>query len=65
MSGLVSGEGVAIELSQAGLGSRTVAAAIDLGVQLATLLVVLIVTSAIGAGDEDAQAAVAAGRDWS
>jgi uncharacterized RDD family membrane protein YckC len=59
MSGLVSGEGVALELGHAGLGSRTVAAAIDIVVQLGLLLLVSIVTSLVGAGDSDAQAAVA------
>jgi len=58
MSGLVSGEGVAIDLRRAGLGSRTVAAAIDIAVQLAVLLVLFAVTAAVGAGDTDAQAAV-------
>jgi len=58
MSGLVSGEGVAIDLRRAGLGSRTVAAAIDIAVQLAVLLVLIGVTAAVGGGDPDAQAAV-------
>ena len=49
--GLVSGEGVAIELSRAGLGSRTIAALIDVGVQLAALFVVLILDGAL-TGDE-------------
>ena len=60
MSGLVSGEGVAIELSRAGLGSRTVAAAIDLAVQFAALLAAWSSSPRlIGAGDSAAQAAVA------
>lgn len=53
MTGLVSGEGVAIELRRAGLGSRIVAAAIDLGVQLAALLVVAIIDGLIDPGDAD------------
>ena len=57
MTGLVSGEGVPIELNHAGLGSRTVAAAIDLGVQIAMLLLLVIATGIFGAGDSDAQAA--------
>jgi len=58
MSGLVSGEGVALDLSHAGLGSRTVAAAIDIVVQIGLLLFVSVVTSLIGAGDSAEQAAV-------
>jgi len=58
MSDLVSGEGVALELRHAGLGSRSVAAGIDVGVQIAVLLVAFVITGAIGAGDADAQAAL-------
>ena len=58
MSGLVSGEGVAIELRRAGLGSRTIAGAIDFAVQAAILILLVVVTSAFGAGDSDARAAL-------
>jgi uncharacterized RDD family membrane protein YckC len=57
MTGLVSGEGVPIELNHAGLGSRTVAAALDLGIQFVTFVVVTIVTAQFIAGDSDAVAA--------
>jgi len=59
MSALVSGEGVAIDLRRAGLGSRTVAGVIDIGVEIAVLLLAVTVTSAVGAGDSAAQAALA------
>jgi len=58
VTGLVSGEGVAIELSRAGLGSRTIAAAIDIAVQIGLLIVASIVTSLLSAGDPDAQTAI-------
>jgi len=58
MSGLVSGEGVAIELRHAGVGTRTVAAVIDVAVQFAGLLLVIIITANIGQGDSAAVAAV-------
>jgi uncharacterized RDD family membrane protein YckC len=56
---LVSGEGVAIDLRRAGLGSRTVAGVIDLAIEIGVLLLVVAVTSAVGAGDPAVQAAVA------
>jgi uncharacterized RDD family membrane protein YckC len=59
MTGLVSGEGVAIELSHAGLGSRTVAGAIDFGVQLTALLLVFTLTAEFGSGDSATLAALA------
>jgi len=59
MTGVVSGEGVAIELSHAGLGSRTIAGAIDLGVQIVTLLIVVALTGEFGAGDSATVAALA------
>ncbi len=57
MTALVSGEGVSLELNHAGLGSRTIAAAIDIGVQIAALFLLVVVTSQLGGGDSDAQAA--------
>jgi len=51
MTGLVSGEGVAIELSRAGLGSRVVAAFVDFGVQLVALFALFIADGFIGASD--------------
>jgi uncharacterized RDD family membrane protein YckC len=57
---LVSGEGVAYELTHAGAGSRIVAAAIDLAIQFAALLVLLSLDTAFaGASDSAAIAAVA------
>jgi uncharacterized RDD family membrane protein YckC len=53
---LVSGEGVAYELSHAGVGSRTVAAAIDLVIQFVVLFVLL--TASINVQDTAAAAAV-------
>jgi uncharacterized RDD family membrane protein YckC len=46
---LVSGEGVAYELNHAGIGSRTVAAVIDLVVQFFALLVLFATYAGIGA----------------
>ncbi|MEP7020193.1 MAG: RDD family protein [Pseudonocardiales bacterium] len=54
---LVSGEGVAYELSHAGVGSRTVAALIDLTIQFSALFVLLTVTINTS-GDPAALAAV-------
>jgi len=59
MSALVSGEGVAIDLRRAGLGSRTVAGVIDIAVEIAVLLLAVTITSAVGAGDSAVLAAVA------
>jgi uncharacterized RDD family membrane protein YckC len=53
---LVSGEGVAYELSHAGVGSRTVAAAIDLVIQLVALVILL--TVSVNTRDSAAVAAV-------
>ena len=47
MSALVSGEGVAIDLRRAGLGSRTVAGAIDFAVELTSLLLAFTVTAGV------------------
>jgi len=58
MGGLVSGEGVALDLNHAGLGSRSVAAIIDFAIQFIILLIVVAITAAIGAGDDAIQAAV-------
>jgi uncharacterized RDD family membrane protein YckC len=46
---LVSGEGVAYELSHAGIGSRIVAAVIDLAVQIVVLLILFATYAGIGA----------------
>jgi len=61
MGGLVSGEGVALDLSRAGVGSRMVATVLDLLVQLVALLILLIVDGAIGSGDDAALAALVIG----
>jgi len=58
MTGLVSGEGVSLELQRAGLGTRTIAGAIDLAAQLGLLLVAAIVIGLAGGGDTAAQTAV-------
>jgi uncharacterized RDD family membrane protein YckC len=52
---LVSGEGVAYELSHAGVGSRTVAAAIDLVIEFVALVV--LVTASVNTQDTAAVAA--------
>jgi uncharacterized RDD family membrane protein YckC len=49
---LVSGEGVRLALQPAGVGSRTIAAAIDLTVQAGVLLI-LVLIDAVGAGGAD------------
>jgi uncharacterized RDD family membrane protein YckC len=54
---LVSGEGVAYELSHAGIGSRTVAALIDLAVQFVALVALLAAFAGVG-GDSAAVVAV-------
>jgi uncharacterized RDD family membrane protein YckC len=56
-AGLVSGEGVAIELSRAGLGTRLVAVFIDFAVQLA-MLAVLVLMDGFLAGDADMLVAI-------
>jgi len=58
MTGLVSGEGVSIELSRAGLGSRIIAAIIDLAAQLAAFTAAAIIDGLIGASDPDIGAAL-------
>jgi uncharacterized RDD family membrane protein YckC len=55
--GLVSGEGVTIELSRAGLGSRTIAALIDIAVQFVALVIALLVDGTL-TGDDDIITAV-------
>jgi len=56
---LVSGEGVAYELTHAGVGSRTVAAVIDLVIQFVALIVLLTLDTAVaGAADAAAVAAL-------
>lgn len=55
---LVSGEGVAYELTHAGVGSRTVAAVIDLMIQFVGLTVLLALDTSI-AGDADSAALAA------
>jgi len=54
--GIVAGEAVAIELPRAGLGSRTIAASIDLVLQFVALIIALMVDSTL-AGDDAALAA--------
>jgi uncharacterized RDD family membrane protein YckC len=56
---MVSGEGVSLELERAGIGSRTVAGAIDLAVQLVALLIVIIVDALTAHGDDAILAALA------
>ena len=58
MSGVVSGEGVALDLSHAGLGSRSVAAGIDLAIQFGALFLLLVVDGLVGASDDAIVAAL-------
>jgi uncharacterized RDD family membrane protein YckC len=58
MNALVSGEGVTLDLERAGVGSRTVAKAIDLSIQAVLLFVVGIVDGLILGGDAATDAAV-------
>lgn len=58
MSGVVSGEGVALDLDRAGVGSRMVAAALDLLLQFVILIAVATVDGVVGAGDDAAVAAL-------
>jgi len=51
---VVSGEGVALDLSRAGIGSRLVAAVLDLVLQLIVLWIVLIVDGVTAGGSDDA-----------
>ena len=55
---LVSGEGVRLTLSSAGVGSRTVAATVDAALQFAALVVLLLLTQLIGTTDDAALAAI-------
>lgn len=52
MSVLVSGEGVQLELSHAGLGTRILAALIDISVQIIALIVLVLLDARLG-GDSD------------
>ena len=51
---VVSGEGVALDLSRAGIGSRLVAAVLDFVLQLVVLWLVLIVDGLTASGSDDA-----------
>lgn len=58
---LVSGEGVAFELPRAGIGSRVVAAAVDLALQFIALILLLLLDAAVAGSatvDPDALSAV-------
>ena len=55
---LVSGEGVRLALSGAGVGSRTVAAAVDAAIQFAALIVLVLLDRLIGTSDVAALAAI-------
>jgi uncharacterized RDD family membrane protein YckC len=58
-TGLVSGEGVRLALQPAGVGSRTVAAAVDILVQFGVLLILVLIDSAAAGGtDSDALTAL-------
>jgi uncharacterized RDD family membrane protein YckC len=59
VTGLVTGEGVEIDLRRAGLGTRSIAAAIDLIAQAALLITLSIVDSQLGGGDDAAITALA------
>ncbi len=54
---LVSGEGVRLELGTAGVGSRLLAAAIDVLVQGTALLVIVLLTGLVAAGSDGAAVA--------
>jgi uncharacterized RDD family membrane protein YckC len=57
--GLVSGEGVRLALAPAGVGSRVIAAALDVVVQFIALLVIVLLDVAVaGSADSDAITAV-------
>lgn len=58
MEPMVSGEGVSLELERAGVGSRTVAGAIDLAVQLVALLIVAFADALLAGGDDAMVAAL-------
>lgn len=53
---LVSGEGVALQLPRAGIGSRLVATVIDVVIQLIAALVLIVITSALISGTDSAAA---------
>jgi uncharacterized RDD family membrane protein YckC len=58
-SALISGEGVRLTLNSAGVGSRTVAAAIDAAIQFVALLVLFLIDAAVvGSTDSAAVAAL-------
>lgn len=54
---LVSGEGVALQLPRAGIGSRLIATLIDIVIQVVGLIVLLLATSALVGGTDAAAAA--------
>ena len=57
MPDLVSGEGVALQLPRAGIGSRLVATLVDAAIQLVAAIVLIVVTSALMGGTDAAAAA--------
>jgi uncharacterized RDD family membrane protein YckC len=56
-SDLVSGEGVALQLPRAGIGSRLVATLIDAAIQVVAMIVLILVTAALAGGSDAAAAA--------
>jgi uncharacterized RDD family membrane protein YckC len=54
---LVSGEGVALQLPRAGIGSRLVATLIDVVIQVIALVVLILVTAVLAGGSDTAAAA--------
>jgi uncharacterized RDD family membrane protein YckC len=54
MGPLVSGEGVSFDLPRAGVGSRTIAGLIDLSIQCAALIVIVMADTAIAAAADSA-----------
>ena len=58
MGGLVSGEGVALDLARAGVGSRMIAALLDFGVEVLALLVLVVVDAIAAQGDDAIVAAL-------
>ena len=58
-SAVISGEGVRLSLTRAGVGSRVIAAAVDAAIQVLALIVLLLVDVAlVGSADDAALAAV-------
>ena len=53
---LVSGEGVALQLPRAGIGSRVVATLIDFAVQVAAAVLIVLITAAVTSGSDSAAA---------